>query len=187
MKNKNDRKLVIQIVWSLCCVFLILQHIIENFWELKILVFSINGNFIKLFLASMLILLPIYFFYCSNNRIVKKIYSILSIVCFICIVFLYMFSFSGNRYFYFYSPHNNRILIAEETSWLLSGGSSFYERKYRIFMKPIKEGITTDDGYRPFSSGEFTVKWLSKNKVQLDYKYGSMINDIWKTEIINLN
>ncbi|MBU3181881.1 hypothetical protein KPL38_12185 [Clostridium psychrophilum] len=101
------------------------------------------------------------------------------------IIFLYMFGFSGNKYFYFQNPYknNSRILVAEETSWLLSGSTSFYERKYGIFIKPINQSITTDDGYRPFSNDEYKIKWLDEDRMQLDYGYGSM--NIWKTDIIS--
>jgi len=184
MKNEMNIKSKVKRFWILSLIFITIQILIEKVWRLKLLILGVNGNGIKLVLLLILLISPICFFNYNENMGVKKTYRVISIMCVLPILFVYMFLFAGDKYFYFTSPyeHSKRVLIAEESAILFSGSSSFYERKYVIFIKPINGYITTDDGFRPFSCDAFTLKWLDENSVQLDYSYGS--NFITKTEII---
>ena len=187
MENKIKSKSKVKMVWSISLIILILQFLIEHFWGLQLLILSLNANFIRLILIFNLLVSPIYFFNYNKYKLLKKIYGILSVICSIFIIYLYMFMLSGNKYFYFQTPYksNSRNLIVEETSWLLSGDSNFYERKYGLFIKSLNQSISTDDGFRPFSTDQYEIKWLDENRVQVDYEYGSM--NIWKTDIISFN
>ncbi|WP_158078755.1 hypothetical protein [Clostridium puniceum] len=48
-------------------------------------------------------------------------------------------------------------MVIEESSFLLAGCSSFYEREGFIFIKDLKNSITTGDGYRPFSNNHYDL------------------------------
>lgn len=60
----------------------------------------------------------------------------------------------------------------------------FYIRENSLFVRKLKQSITTDDGYRPFSFGDYKLSWLDSNTVKLSYGFGD--RDIVKTEIIKL-
>ena len=65
----------------------------------------------------------------------------------------------------------------------MSGWSDVYEKKYGIFIKQIEGEISNDDGFRPFSSGAYTLQWKNDDTVIINYSFGS--GDVWKTEEIN--
>ncbi|OOM77584.1 hypothetical protein CLPUN_22580 [Clostridium puniceum] len=64
---------------------------------------------------------------------------------------------SEKSYFYFEAPNKSHTLVIEESSFLLAGCSSFYEREGFIFIKDLKNSITTGDGYRPFSNNHYDL------------------------------
>ncbi|WAG69692.1 hypothetical protein [Clostridium sp. CF011] len=187
MENKIKIKSKFKMVWSLSLVLLILQFLIEHFWGLQLLILGLNANFIRLILSLNLLVSPIYFFNYNKYKLLKKIYGILSVICSIFIIFLYMLIFSTNKYFYFQTPYKNsgKTLVAEETTCLMSGSSNFYEQKYVIFIKPLNESISTDDVVRPFSNDQYKIEWLDENRVQIDYIYNP--RGIQKSDIISFN
>lgn len=167
--------------------FLIIQMSIEAIFGLKLLILGLNANFIRFILVLTLIMLPVFKENVNPNkakRILRSIYTVLTILAVLFLIFMYMFIFSGNKYFYFKNPDKARTLVVEECSWLLSGGSNFYERKYGIFIKYTGDSILTDDGFRPFSNNAYNLKWTNDSTAQLNYDFGS--GGYWSSEKITL-
>ena len=183
MKTEINSKLEVKMIWSFFSILLLFQVVIEKTLGVKLFILGINANFIKLILFLILLLSPIYFFDYEKDMEMKKIYRVISIMSVIPMLLLYALTLSGDKCFYFKAPyeHSYRELIVEETA----GSSSFYERKYIIFIKPIDGYILTDNGYRPFSTDTAEVKWLDENSVKLDYAFSSRGG--YKTEIIRFN
>ncbi|WP_238899983.1 hypothetical protein [Clostridium sp. YIM B02500] len=164
-----NRKSIIKIIWTVSLVFLIIQVWIEKFLGLKLLLFSIDANFIKLLIILFLLLSPIISFNYKKHKVIKIIYLVLAVICSIYISIIYLFAFSSDVCFYSRSPYDSkRELVIEETSFLMGGAGYFYERKYIIFMKQI-HGTITYEVPPSFSRGEATIKWLDENTVQVDY------------------
>ncbi|MDU6294859.1 hypothetical protein [Clostridium celatum] len=114
----------------------------------------------------------------------KLIYTITMVLIIAISMFIYMFLFSGNKYFTFKSPQRTNDLVIEEKSFLLSGISTFYEKKFGVFIKPLDIEINIDDGFRPFSTDSYEINWIDEDTVNVRYNYGN--EDVWKSEVIKL-
>lgn len=64
-----------------------------------------------------------------------------------------------NSYYTFISPDRKHTLVVEETSFLLLGDVSLYERKNLLFIEDLGAGASTDDGFSPVSAGKYWIKW----------------------------
>lgn len=181
----ENKKSMLKKIWIICLIFIIIQILIEKFFQLKLLIMAIPANSINLILILILLLLPNCFLNNDKHNLIKKLYKVISIILVVPILLVYILILSIDKNFYFTSPYelNKRVLIVEETDFSMGVKSSFYERKYGIFIKPIGEDIITDK--RPFSSNTATIKWIDENSVQLDHIYNS--NDTSKTYIIKFN
>lgn len=168
-------------------IFMIIQSCFQYYGGLMLLIFNLNGDFIRLILFLILIFLPVSKI--KNNRykeekIARAVYTTMAIIVTTFTIFFYMLLFSGNKYFYFHNPNKTRTLVAEETSFLLSGTTNFYERKYGIFIKYTGHSIGTDDGYRPFSNNEYGIVWKDNSIARVNYDFGNA--GIWKSEVVKL-
>lgn len=153
------------------------------------------GYFFKLFLRGNIIpyllnYLIIFFAFYMLRKIKVKMLIIGSSVVLILLIgvnTLSMMLASDDKEFYFNSPNNKNALIVEECSFLLGGWSNFYEKKYVIFKKALTKGydISTDDGYRPFSSNDYSIYWINENEVTINYGYGS--NGIRKKVTVDIS
>lgn len=138
--------------------------LISAITEWTFLIGSVNGNVLVAILfafsAFLLLISTIAAIIAKDEKqtVIKTVCSFVTII-----VFCFMF-FSKNsdnkdfRYYEFTSPDGNYTVVAEEGTYLLSGQVHFYERKNPFFVVH-KDLFLTDDGYRPISSGEYTVEW----------------------------
>lgn len=186
MKYKNI-KLIIKIIWIISIVLLVVERFVLYPLGLKILILNINPTFINYILFILLLVCPIFFWNFIREKFtwIKIFYNITAIVLILLSLLIYLFSYSEYKYFAFDSPSKNRTLIVEEKSILLFGNSSFYERKFGVFIKSLDKSISTDDGFRPFSNNKYEIEWIDDTTVKLKYDFGSM--GIWKSEIIHLD
>lgn len=168
-------------------ILLLIQSCFEYYGRLMLLIFDFNGDFIRLILVLTLMFLPILKIKPSKDkveRIARAAYTIVAIIIAIVLLFFYMLFFSGKKYFYFDNPDKTRTLVAEETSFLLSGETNFYERKHGIFIKYTGKEIGTDDGYRPFSNNQYEIVWQDNSTVCINYDFGS--GGSWRSEVVKL-
>lgn len=171
------------IIWGIVFLIFLVQLYLEMNFGLRLIILGFNSDFIRIGLVLTFIFIPLSFNWEGHN-ILKKLYKVGSILISILIIFVSLFVFSGSRYFYFDSPKKTNKLVVEESSFLLYGGSTFYEKKYGFFIRRIDNYIITDDGYRPFSDNEYNFKWLDENSAILEYNFrkdGS--HDIEKIEL----
>ena len=177
-------KKILKYAWVGVVILLMVQVFIERYFHLKLIIFKLNSVFISLLLIISIIVLPMFIFHYNKYKIIKIIYNIIGSILIVFMCFIYLFACSGNKYFQFKSPYDDKVLVVEETSFLLFGGSNFYQKKYIIFMESIGGSISTDDGYRPFSHNQYNIKWVDENTVEINYDFGS--GGIWEKEVIHM-
>ncbi len=148
---------------------------------------SINGNILIaiLFACSaffILISTIISIIIKDKKQTVRK--SAINLVCIIILCFMIFSKVSDNsdrKYYEFTSPDSNYTIVAEERTHLKSGIVRFYERKNPFFVIH-KDIFTTDDCYRPISSGDYTIEW-KENIMCFTANNG---NNIYKTTYVIL-
>lgn len=186
MKRENDKfNLILKRIWlAILLVFIVIIFIL-NPKGIKILLFNISPNFINLVLFLGIIIYPIIFWIPKKREVkwLKIAYNIIAPIVIVFSIIIYLFFFSEIKYFNFKSPNGNRTLVVEEDSFLLSGRSYFYEKKFGIFIKFLNKEISTDDGFRPFSTNSYQLIWEDRDTAKIDYDFGS--SGVWKSEIIN--
>ena len=180
---RNGSKKSLKYIWTIALSLEVIIYLIFYFFRLKIYLFNISPNIIVLGLLMLILILPMMFFDYVNKTLIKVIYNLAVVILIPIIIFGYIMLYSEYRYFTFKSPNKANTLIVEEKTFLLSGWSDVYEKKYGIFIKQIEGEISNDDGFRPFSSGAYTLQWKSDDTVIINYSFDS--GDVWKTEEIN--
>ncbi|VYT71616.1 hypothetical protein [Clostridium tertium] len=171
--------------WFVILVLFILIRCILNPQGIKVLLFNISPNFINLILFLGILIFPIIFWVPEKREVkwIKISYNIIASIIMVLSLIIYVFLFSEIKYFNFTSPNGNRTLVVEEDSFLLSGRSYFYEKKFGIFIKSLSKEISTDDGFRPFSTDSYRLTWKDEDTVKIEYDFGSA--GIWKNERID--
>ncbi len=101
----------------------------------------------------------------------------------LCVLFGLSFSCLYARYIPFRSPDGARTVIVEEESWLLYGGGHFYAPAGPGLMRRLDASYRTDDGFRPFSTGTYSLTW---EEDRLLVRYDSNIGGIWETCVVPL-
>ncbi|CEQ05980.1 Uncharacterised protein [[Clostridium] sordellii] len=169
----NKKKLGIALI--VLILFKILVFKLNEKFDLYIMIFGVNQWIINL-VVDFLIIITINKLILNHNtkKILKYVINFLTATFILLLLFKNLMLNSSKRYFYFESPNKSHTLVIEEDSFLLIGRSNFYERKGLIFIKSLHQGITTDDGYAPFSCNDYKLKWLDNNSVEIIYGYGSM-------------
>ncbi|CAM2077050.1 MAG: hypothetical protein NSGCLCUN01_01238 [uncultured Clostridium sp.] len=180
---RNGRKKYLKYIWIIALSLEVILYLIFHLFRLKICLFNIGPSIIVLGLLMLILILPIMFFDYVNKTLIKVIYNLVVVILIPIIIFAYIMLYSEYRYFTFKSPNKSNTLVVEEKTFLLSGWSDVYEKKYGIFIKQIEGEISNDDGFRPFSSGAYTLQWKNDDTVIIGYSFGS--GDVWKTEEIN--
>ncbi|MEQ8198641.1 MAG: hypothetical protein ABRQ27_11650 [Clostridiaceae bacterium] len=109
----------------------------------------------------------------KENNVLKYMFNFLVIVGIFSIVAINIIANSDKHYFYFEAPNKSSTLIVEEESYFFAGWSRFYERKSLFFIKDLKSGISTNDGFKPFSNNCYQLKWIDNTTIELQYNSGS--------------
>lgn len=186
MKRDNEKfRLIMKRIWLVILLVFIVIRFILNPQGIKVLLFNISPNFINLVLFLGIIICPIIFWIPKKREIkwLKIVYNIITSIILVFSLIIYLFFYSEIKYFNFKLSYGNRTLIVEEDSFLLSGRSHFYKKSFGIFIKSLNQEISTDDGFRPFSTNSYQLIWEDKDTVRIDYNFGSA--GIWKSETIN--
>lgn len=150
------------------------------------LILNINQSTIDLVINISLVIISMLILNHNVKKAIKYVINFITIISIGILIFRHLLFDYENNYFYFEAPNKSQTLVIEESSFLLSGCSSFYEREGFIFIKDLKSSITTDDGYRPFSNNHYELKWLDNKSVELSYDYGDGVKEYKKT-IIKFN
>lgn len=186
MKRDNEKfRLIMKRIWLVILLVFIVIRFILNPQGIKVLLFNISPNFINLVLFLGIIICPIIFWIPKRREIkwLRIVYKIITSIILVFSLIIYLIFYSEIKYFNFKSSDGNRTLVVEEDSFLLAGRSRFYEKSFGIFIKSLDKEISTDDGFRPFSTNSYQLIWQDKDTVRIEYDFGNA--GIWKTETIN--
>lgn len=186
MKRDNEKfRLILKRIWLVILLVFIVIVFILNPQGIKFLLFNISPNFINLVMFLGIIICPIIFWIPKKREVkwLKIIYNIIAPIIIVFNLIIYLFFYSEIKYFYFKLPNENRTLVVEEDSFLLSGRSHFYQKRFGIFIKSLNKEISTNNGFRPFSTNSYQLICEDKDTVRIYYDFGS--SGIWKSETIN--
>lgn len=173
---------------ALIVIFLLLQGILEFGFGLSLFVFGLNPNFIRLILIIVLIIFPLFDgtpATTKQDKINRILYTVFATILILGGVFFYMLGFSDDKYFSFKNPSGNKTLVVSERSAWFYGNSTFYVRKYGIFIKDINQSIGTDDGFRPFSTNQYSIEWIDDYNAVINYDFGGSGSQ-WFTTTVKL-
>lgn len=180
----------LNIFFSLILMFSIiikaLLYVLNRFFNIFLLSIILNQDILGLFLNILIIISFNGLIWLKLRRYWLKVISVtLTVVLLISCIFIYGFSNDDSRYYYFTSSDKSTTLIVEENSWLLSGWSNFFIKENGLFARKLKAYILTDDGYRPFEAGNYSLTWLDQDTVKIEYGVGS--GNIVKTETLKVH
>ena len=185
MRIKN-MKFIFIIITVILLLFRIVTFMLNRQFDIYLMFLGINQSIINSILYILIIISITVTFYQNLKKFSKYLLLFMASACIVVILFVTSIINSDKDYFYFESPNKSYTLIVEENAFLLSGWSNFYEKKGIFFIKNIKKQITTDDGYKPFSDGNYDVNWINENSVKINYDYGTKYGDA-KELIIRFN
>lgn len=180
-KRIHNKKL--KLILLILILFKIIFFILNGAFGIYFLVLNINQTTIDLVANITLVIVVMVILNQNVEKSIKYGINFITIISIGILLLRYLLFNYENNYFYFEAPNKSHILVVEESSFLLAGRSTFYEREGFIFIKDLNKTITTDDGYRPFSNNHYDLKWLDNKSVELSYDYGDG-KDQYKKEII---
>lgn len=111
---------------------------------------------------------------------------VIIISCLVILFFVVCFGIfqAEKKYFYFVSPDKQNTLIIEECSGFLEGWSNCYIQINHCLYREVDSNISTNNGYRPFSEGDYQIKW-GESSALISYGFGNI--DVIKDTVISLN
>lgn len=177
--NIANKKIIVILLMSL--LVRIAFFILNEEFEIYLLIGSINQSVVNLLLNILIIILISMLLNHKFHGWKKYLLNFFAVILAFIFITIYAFNCDDTYYFYFKAPDGTNTLVVEEGSFLLAGWSNFYERKSTFFIKDLKEQINTDDGYRPFSDGHYTLDWIDDTTIDLRYDFGT--GDIEEKEI----
>lgn len=163
----------------------VLLYILNNLYDIFLISVNLSQDIIGLLLNIFIVVSLSGLIWLRLSRYwLKMVMVTLTVVLLVICFFIYGFGNDDSRYYYFTSSDKSTTLIVEENSWLLSGWSNFFIKENGLFARKLKAYILTDDGYRPFESGNYSLTWLDQDTVKIEYGFGS--GNIIKTETIKM-
>lgn len=184
-KKHNVAKLCLGSGLTAAILIRTMLYILKNHYNIYFLCGNLNENKIEFISSAIIVILATAIALLFADKLLKRVLLIvLEIFILLVLAFFYDFQSKQEKYFSFKSPNNEIVLIVEENCWLLGGWSNFYIKENPMFVKKLKTYVTTDDGYRPFTNGDYEVLWLDEKSLKLTYGFGEGNKE--RTEIFQL-
>lgn len=96
-------------------------------------------------------------------------------------ILIFLFFNFGIAEYHYSLPHSKETLIINESSFLFSSNIDVYRKVGGIFKKRVPLAhITADDGYLPFTAGEYRINW-DYNDQLITYTSVERGRPVWKT------
>lgn len=195
INNRVSWKRVLSLLIMLLSIFILSLLIISFSIDKSILISFMNFNIRGLDLVYFLFIIVFYLIFKIIKVLQKKYYQgffkvvlifskIILILFFLLSSFIYIIKRSSSVYYTFKSPDKKHTIIAKETSILLLGEVSLYERENPFFIKNLDAYILPDDGYTPIYNNNYNIKW-NENKFSLSVYDASGSKD-WFSVSVNL-
>lgn len=93
-----------------------------------------------------------------KNKVILTVIAGGVVLVLLCWNFLCVLLDGAEEYHSFTSPDNTYTIVIMENVSLISGQVVLYERVNPFLIYP-KDRISTDDGYRPVCTGEYSLVW----------------------------
>lgn len=108
--------------------------------------------------------LAVFIFNNINNKVLCIILTVIISVLALAYCGLICFSELSfeSKYYEYTSDYNDHRIVVRESTWLLAGGGTVYEKTSFCTMKEVGY-YSTDDGFRPFSNGAYFFVWNEDN------------------------
>ena len=108
--------------------------------------------------------LAVFIFNNINNKVLCIILTVIISVLALAYCGLICFSELSfeSKYYEYTSDYDDHRIVVSESSWLLAGGGTVYEKTSFCTMKEVGN-YSTDDGFRPFSKGAYFFVWNEDN------------------------
>lgn len=170
VKQKNIKKytlLAFTLIWLLFSIMLLYiksrtsHRILIDFFGL-----ILRQGDVLFILLLMIVIWLIYFLKLFWKKYSSKIARVFLVIGLILLIVGFLFGsliFLGDHfvssYHTFISPDKKHTLVVRETSFLLLGDVSLYERKNLLLIEDLGAGASPDDGFSPVSAGKYWIKW----------------------------
>ncbi|MFR6221565.1 MAG: hypothetical protein ACLUJE_05220 [Anaerococcus sp.] len=170
VQQKNIKKytlLALTLIWLLFSIMLLYiksrtsHRILIDFFGL-----ILRQGDVLFILLLMIVVWLIYFLKLFWRKYSSKIARVFLVIGWILLILGFLFGaliFLGDHflssYHTFISPDKKHTLVVEETSFLLLGDVSLYERKNLLFIEDLGAEASPDDGFSPVSAGKYWIKW----------------------------
>lgn len=150
----------------LSCGFEAILLIVPYATGKKILIGQVSGtqliygmSVVMLLLIILLVIIRYVYIKCAKNLMIMILGIVISTITLLGATFYYLlFVADRETYYTFYSSDKKYSVVAEEWSWLLSGGVILYERT-NPFLIEKKAVLITDDGFRAIKEDAYEIQW----------------------------
>lgn len=196
LKDLKKTCLILHGQRPLILISVILVLLLSMGWKVLVCILKSNGKYLFLnrmvyydehgvFNTIIVGAIGVILFFIFHNKKARVLISVLCISALLLSISVSNAFWPPDReYFSFVSPDKRTTLIIEECSWLLGGWSNCYVEIKPYLLEKLDSDITTDDGYRPFSAGDYTIDW-EDNFVLITYGFGNA--GIQKESVLNLS
>ncbi len=177
---------ILEIVFLIDILIKVVFFIQKNIFNVVFFIRGVKQDSVDFWLTAVILLIIIVFVFILFDKLWLKGVCILGVIAIsLYMIFTMIYGSSNPKCFYFSSPKGSNTLIIEENSWSLGSWCDFYEEKGLFFASDMDKSIKMENGYRPFSRGDYKVTWESESKISI--QYGSGQDGVTKTKVIQID
>ncbi len=177
---------ILEIIFLIDVLFKVIFFIQKNIFDVIFFLGGVKQDSIDFWLTAVLLLIIIVFVFILFDKLWLKGLCVLGVIAItLYMIFTLIYGTTSPKCFYFNSPKGNNMLIVEENSWSLGSWCDFYEEKGLLFARDIDKRINNENGYRPFTMGDYKVTWESESKINIQYGTGQ--DGVTKNELIEFD
>ncbi len=177
---------ILEIVFLIDILIKVVFFIQKNIFNVVFFIGGVKQDSVDFWLTAVILLIIIVFVFILFDKLWLKGVCIIGVIAIsLYMIFTMIYGSSNPKCFYFSSPKGSNTLIIEENSWSLGSWCDFYEEKGLFFASDMDKSIKMENGYRPFSRGDYKVTWESESKISIQYGFGQ--DGVTKTEVIQID
>lgn len=164
---------ILEIVFLIDVLIKVVFFIQKNIFNVILFIGEVKQDTVDFWLTAVILLIIIIFVFILFDKLWLKGVCVLGVIAIsLYMIFTMVYGSSNPKCFYFSSPKGDNTLIIEENSWSLGSWCDFYEEKGLFFARDMNESIKMENGYRPFSRGDYKIEWENGNKAKIIYGTG---------------
>jgi hypothetical protein len=177
---------ILEIVFLIDVLIKVIFFIQKNIFDVIFFLGGVKQDSVDFWLTAVLLIIIIIFVFILFDKLWLKGVCILGVIAInLYMIFTLIYGSTNPKCFYINSPKGSNTLIVEENAWSLGSWCDFYSEKGSFFARDLDKSIDTENGYRPFTKGDYKVTWESESKINIQYGTGQ--DGTVKTEVIQLD